>query len=94
MSIFFIISISLVVLGALLCFISWRYDSVIAFAFAGFCAIGALILVGVGATVDQGNYNHETVRICTEKGGVVSKDNHCFVNGKPVEFSPGVWQRN
>ena len=52
-----------------------------------------LILLAIGATAEGDEYNEETNQICLEKGGVVSKDNHCFVNGEPVEFSPGVWQR-
>jgi len=57
-----------------------------------FIVTGAL-LTAAGATVVTDNYNEETNRICAEKGGVVTKDNHCFVDGKPVEFEPGVWQR-
>jgi hypothetical protein len=53
-----------------------------------------VVLWGVGATMDQDRFNEETVRICDSKGGTVSKDNHCFVDGTPVQFSPGVWQRN
>jgi hypothetical protein len=43
--------------------------------------------------VAQDNYNEETNRICTEQGGVVTKDNQCFRDNHPIEFSPGVWRR-
>jgi uncharacterized membrane protein HdeD (DUF308 family) len=53
-----------------------------------------LLIAGTAGGINKANeYDQETVRICSAKHGVVSKDNHCFVDGKPVEFIPGVWER-
>jgi hypothetical protein len=54
--------------------------------------IGAIFLL-CAFTEKQSNYDHETIQICQDLGGVVTKDNHCFKEGKPIEFEPGVWQR-
>ena len=65
----------------------------VAVAGAIVCTIATIFLGAAIATVAQDNYSEETNRICQERGGVVTKDNHCFVDNHPVEFSPGVWQR-
>ncbi len=70
---------------------TWRWQAAI--TVGALSVFIAIILGGAITTVAQDNYNYETVHICSEKGGVVSKDNHCFVDDKPVEFAPGVWQR-
>lgn len=58
-------------------------------------AVGAVLFFSgiVVAIQDSEAYAEETEKICTEKGGVVTKDNLCIVDNKPVEFEPGVWQR-
>ena len=53
-----------------------------------------LFIAGVAQDIKRVNaYNEETVRICSAKDGVVSEDDLCIVNNKPVEFMPGVWRR-
>jgi len=70
---------------------TWRWQTAVTI---GVLSVFTAVILGAAiTTVAQDNYNYETVHICSEKGGVVSKDNHCFVNNKPVEFQPGVWQR-
>lgn len=80
-------------LAAVTGFIGWVKDSAVWGIVCGCFVFAAIILGMVTGVVAQDNYNEETNRICAEKGGVVTKDNHCFVDNKPVEFSPDVWQR-
>jgi hypothetical protein len=71
------------------------YDGVEAFmGFIGLVLGFGLFIGGLsGGAADASRYNEETVRLCDKKDGVVSQDGHCFVDNKPVEFTPGVWER-
>lgn len=94
MSILGILAIIALVLAVAALVVGWVLDNAIVAFIALPLVLAAAILGASADQVSQDHFNEETVRICNEKGGVVSKDNHCFVNGKPVEFSPGIWQRN
>jgi hypothetical protein len=49
---------------------------------------------GIGSAISSENeYDKDTVELCSSKHGIVSRDGHCFVNNKPVEFTPGIWER-
>ena len=51
-------------------------------------------MVGVGIIIRESTaYHEESVKICTDKGGIVSDGGLCIVDNKPVEYSPGVWER-
>lgn len=72
------------------CGYRWQFPAVmtaIASMFIGF------IMFGCGAGLEEDKYDTETVRICTDLGGVTTVDGHCFKDNKPIEFSPGVWKR-
>lgn len=94
MSVFFILAIIFVAIFLVALIIGLAIDEpgVAAFGLV-FLVIGALCAVG-GAAESESKFNQETVKICEQRGGVVTKDNHCFKNDKPIEFEPGVWQRN
>lgn len=57
--------------------------------------LGLALFVGgsIGANKAVDAYNQETVKLCDAKDGTVSMDGKCMVDQKPVEFSPGVWER-
>jgi hypothetical protein len=55
--------------------------------------IGLFIGGLAGGANYSAKYDEETVRLCDKQNGIVSQDGHCFVDNKPVEFSPGVWER-
>lgn len=94
MNILFIIAIVLAACAVIFWLLAWRKDSPSSAMVGLGCALSALLLWAGGATINQDRFNEESVRICDSKGGTVSKDNHCMVNGTPAEFAPGVWQRN
>ena len=54
--------------------------------------VGIVLAISGGAKYDA-EYRQETVRLCNQQNGVVTTDGQCFVNNRPVEFSPGVWRR-
>jgi hypothetical protein len=94
MNIFFIIGIILGI-TALVSFICAKWMNFdICLGIGVLCIVVGVMFCAGGASVNQDRFNDESVKICDSKGGTVSKDNHCMVNGKPVEFSPGIWQRN
>lgn len=64
---------------------------------AAMSVILGLVFLLVAANIDSVEYNKETIRLCSARGGVVSQDGRCFIvdpkHKDPVSFSPGVWQR-
>lgn len=101
MNVFFILAIVLASIGIAALLSMWIIDEynlpewlilVINISAIAGCILG-VVLALVGLVVSQINYDEETVQICQNKGGVVTKDNHCFKDGHPIEFSKGVWMR-
>jgi hypothetical protein len=63
--------------------------SITAFIMSCAAVVTGVVLIAA----DNNDYQKETIRMCNEKHGVVTLDYQCFVDGEPVQFSPGVWVR-
>lgn len=75
-------------------------DSFDAREFVGSLAIilfGSVFFILGTAVGNEGDkadiYQKETIEICAKKGGTVNDDQLCIVDGKPVQYSEGVWTR-
>lgn len=87
-----------VVLSIIAACVLWLLDFEDAAGGFGILTIALVLatLITWGALLDaqHDRYNEETQQLCDKKHGILSqKDGLCYVNNKPVEFSPGVWKR-
>lgn len=94
MSVLFILTIVFAGLFLVSLIAAWVFDEAWIALVGLIFVMAALFLWGAGNAENKAKYDQETINICESHGGVVTKDNHCFKDNKPIEFEPGIWQRN
>ncbi len=94
-----ILALVLLIIGCILFAVGC---SILFTAYDGFEALGGFIAIVIGLVLFFGgaalgnaldNDKKNSIDVCVKKDGQVNQDGLCIVNGKPVEYSKGVWRQ-